>query len=231
MRIGGLQKFSLLDYPGNVAAIVFTQGCVYRCHYCHNPELVLPELFGPTMDEEEVFSFLTTRQGKLDGIVVTGGEPLLQSDLADFLQKVKDLGFLVKLDTTGFSPTKLKALIDDKLVDYVAMDIKAPLEKYSMVVGKTEAFIEGIRESIALLIGSTLAYEFRTTVATELLSLDDILSIGETITGAKRYALQNFVSSKTVDPEFLHATPFPEWAMVELQGKLEREFVGECVLR
>lgn len=141
MQIGGLQKFSLLDYPGKISAVVFTQGCNFRCPYCHNPELVDPARYQECLPEEEIFSFLETRRGKLEAVTVTGGEPTLQKSLAPFLRRIKDMGFLVKLDTNGSRPDVLEELLRQKLIDYIAMDIKAPLEKYEAVTGWKEGNI------------------------------------------------------------------------------------------
>ncbi|OQX50761.1 MAG: anaerobic ribonucleoside-triphosphate reductase activating protein [Candidatus Cloacimonas sp. 4484_209] len=133
MKIGGFQKVSLIDYPGKICAIVFTRGCNFRCPYCHNPELVLPENYSPLIPEEEIFSFLEKRRGKLDAVEITGGEPTLQEDLTEFIRKIKEMGFLVKLDTNGSFPSVLEKVIYSGLVDYIAMDVKAPLEKYRQV--------------------------------------------------------------------------------------------------
>jgi pyruvate formate lyase activating enzyme len=135
MKIGGLQKFSLLDYPGKISAVVFTQGCNFRCPYCHNPELVDPERFQECIPEDEIFAFLETRRGKLEAVTVTGGEPTIQNGLSSFVRRIKDMGFMVKLDTNGSRPEVLEELIRHKLIDYIAMDIKAPLEKYEAVTG------------------------------------------------------------------------------------------------
>ena len=129
MKIGGLQKVSLIDYPGLICATIFLQGCNFRCSYCHNPELVNPQLFSPGLEEKEVLDFLKTRRGTLDGVTITGGEPTIQDDLASFIKKIKKLGFVIKLDTNGSQPQIIKALLDEKLLDFVAMDIKGPLGK------------------------------------------------------------------------------------------------------
>lgn len=173
MQIGGLIKFTLIDYPGVVSAVVFTQGCNFHCRYCHNPELVYPPLFCPAMPEEEVFSFLRRRQGTLQGLVVTGGEPTLQPDLIPFLQAVKELGYLIKLDTNGYKPDVLRQVLEQKLVDYIAMDLKAPLEKYAQITGvKTDE--QTLRQSIDLIKNSNLPHEFRTTYDKEVLTDADI---------------------------------------------------------
>ena len=196
MLIGGLQKSSMLDYPGKIAAIVFTQGCNFRCGYCHNPELLDINVHAPTqISVPAFFDFLKSRQGKLDGVVITGGEPCLQKDLTDFICKIKKLGFLVKLDTNGCFPEKIIELLEKKLIDYIAMDIKAPLEKYHKITG-TIIKQENIEKSIKLIMDSGLEYEFRTTVIKSQLSFDDFKNIAELINGAEKYYLQKFVPSK-----------------------------------
>lgn len=230
MKIGGFQKFSLIDFPEHVAAIVFTQGCMMRCRYCHNPELVLPEQFGACIPSEEVIEFLKSRVGKLNGVVVTGGEPTMHADLPDFLKQIKTLGYAVKLDTYGFSPSMMQEVIEKNLVDYIAMDIKAPLDKYVAVTTRENNPI-ALRKCIQLIMQSGLPYEFRTTITKELLSPEDIIAIAGEIKGARLYALQNFVSSKTIDPLFLTATPFSIQELKHLQEILEERYVQQCIIR
>ena len=185
---------TLLDFPGKVACTVFTGGCNMRCPFCHNAGLVLePNEYGNMTDE--VLEFLPKRVGLLDGVCITGGEPLLQHDIVDFIKKVKELGYLVKLDTNGCYPEKLKELVQNGLVDYVAMDIKNCKEKYPLTVGIENFDISKIEESIAFLIGSGINFEFRTTITAELHTVEDIEKIAEWIKGAPRYFLQNFVDS------------------------------------
>ena len=197
MLIGGLQKSSLLDYPGKIAAILFTQGCNFRCGYCHNPELLnfKSEEIQTDITLNSFYDFLKTRTGKLDGVVITGGEPCLQDDLIEVIQEIKNLGFLVKLDTNGTYPEKIKELFNKNLLDYVAMDIKAPLDKYHKITG-TIINPDNIKSSIDLIINSGIDYEFRTTVLSSQLSFSDFEEIGNLISGAKRYYLQKFVASK-----------------------------------
>jgi len=188
MKIGGLIKFTLIDYPGRVAAVVFTQGCNFRCRYCHNPELVYPHLLQEPMPQEEVLSFLRHRQGTLEGVVVTGGEPTLQPDLLDFLTQVKSLGYFVKLDTNGARPDVLQEAIEKKLVDYIAMDLKAPLEKYALITG-VSCDIATLQRSMQLIKDSGLAYEFRTTYDKEVLTDKDIDALKE-LTKGQPYRVQ-----------------------------------------
>ncbi len=202
MKIGGFIKFSLIDYPGQMAATLFTQGCNYRCPYCHNADLVLPERFNQTIPESEVFDFLENRKGKLKAVVITGGEPTLHSDLGPFLQKIKDLGYLMKLDTNGSNPNVLQELINTKLVDYIAMDIKAPFNKYDFVTGISADF-STIKESIDLITESGIDHVFRTTVVKSLLSLDDIQEMKALVPAGSLYQLQEFVPrANTLDEEY-----------------------------
>lgn len=211
MRIGGLQKLTLLDYPGMVACTVFTEGCNFRCPYCHNASLVLPEEIQGNEEvlEDDFFEFLDRRKGKLDGVCVSGGEPLLQPDINVFIKRIKEKGFKVKLDTNGSFPEKLKQLIDDKLIDFVAMDIKTVPDKYSKVCGISNPPIERIKESVELLKQGRIAYEFRTTVVDELHSAEDLKEIGKWIAGADRYFLQNYEDSGDIvgDSNDLHEVP------------------------
>ncbi len=182
MKLGGMVKFTLIDFPGRPAAIVFTQGCNFRCRYCHNPELVYPHLFTEPFSEDEFFSFLARRQGTLDGVVVSGGEPTLHDDLPRFLLDIKSLGYKVKLDTNGSRPEMLKQLIQDKLVDFIAMDLKAPFDKYALITGvDTNSAI--IEQSIDLIRKSGLPHEFRTTYDKEVLSDEDIATISNAVAG------------------------------------------------
>lgn len=188
MKIGGLVKFTLIDFPGRPAAIVFTQGCNFRCRYCHNPELVYPHLFTEPVAEEEIWSFLQRRQGTLEGVVVSGGEPTLHEDLPVFMARLKQMGYATKLDTNGGRPAMLKELIDKKLVDFIAMDLKAPLEKYALITG-VETNPTVLKESMELIRQSGLEYEFRTTYDKEVLSEADIKELEE-LTQHKNYRVQ-----------------------------------------
>ncbi|HNU96437.1 MAG TPA: anaerobic ribonucleoside-triphosphate reductase activating protein [Candidatus Magasanikbacteria bacterium] len=229
MKIGGLQKFSMIDYPDKIACIVFTQGCNFRCPYCHNPELVKPEMFGESLSEEEFFDFLKERVGKLDAVSITGGEPTLQYDLIEFIKKIRDLGFLIKLDTNGTNPDMLKEIIDQKLVNYLAMDIKAPFSKYEEIT-KMPVNIEKIKQSVEMIKSSGIDYEFRTTLVKKLLSPEDIEQIGRDIAGAKQYFLQKFVSTKTVDEKVLNEETYSEEELENLKERL-KPFVAKCLSR
>lgn len=207
MKIGGLQRVSLNDYPGKICATVFTQGCNFRCPYCHNPELVDPGQYGPVIPEEEVLSFLDKRRGKLEAVTVTGGEPALQGDLGEFLGALKKRGYLVKLDTNGSNPDTLSTMIDRRLVDYIAMDIKGPLDRYGQIAS-VKADTSRIRRSIQLVTTSGIEHEFRTTVVRSQLDLDDLLSMAKLIKKASPYVLQPFVATKTLDGAFLSETSY-----------------------
>ena len=189
--IGGIQKTSLLDFPNKISAIVFTKGCNFNCGYCHNPNLVKPKTQEDIYSTDVFLEFLKKRQGKLDGVVISGGEATLQKDLIPFIKEVKELGFAVKLDTNGYLPDVLENVINQKLVDYIAMDIKAPLDKYSLIT-RVNTDTSKIEKSINLVMESGIDYEFRTTVLKSQLDYNDFEKIGKLIQGAKKYYLQKF---------------------------------------
>ena len=195
VRIHGLQKLAMVDYPGKLAATVFTGGCDLRCPFCHNALLVTRLAETPEIPEGEVLDFLKRRRGLLDGVVLSGGEPLLQPDAADFLQKVRDLGFAVKLDTNGTHPDRLADILDRGLADYVAMDIKNRREKYAETVGVPGFDTAPVEESVRLLTRSGVDHEFRTTLVRELHTAEDLDAIAAWLEGAPKYFLQNFVDS------------------------------------
>ena len=203
MNIAGYEPLTLIDYPGKLATIVFTPGCALRCPYCHNPELIsaVPgsqSEFFTVNHEDEFFDFLAMRRGLLDGVVITGGEPTLQPDLLDFIRRVKDLGFLVKLDTNGIFPDKVQAILETGLVDYWAMDIKHAPGKYHLASGRNVP-IEQFEQSVKLLMSSGVPYEFRTTVVPSIHEPEDFITIGEWIFGAENYFLQAFRPIKVAD--------------------------------
>ena len=229
MVIGGFQRFSLIDYPGKICAIIFTQGCNFRCPYCHNPELVNARRPQHPIPEEDVFSFLKKRRNKLDAVVITGGEPILQVDLLEFLEKIKTMGYLIKLDTNGSDPRVIEKIIDRRLADYLAMDVKAPLEKYQEITNSNIDYDE-IKQSIRLIMHSGIDYEFRTTIVKSQLSEENILEIGKLIRGAKLYVLQRFVPSKVIDPKFLNELTFSDGKLKALQDTL-KDLVVQCIVR
>ena len=219
MKIGGFQKVSLIDYPGRISAVVFTQGCNFRCPFCHNPELVDPERFEDLIPEAEILSFLQRRRGRLDAVVITGGEPTMQPELVPFITQLRALGFQVKLDTNGALPDRLEEMLDRKLLDYVAMDLKAPLERYGEVT-KTKTDQQHIRRSISLIMGSGVDYEFRTTAVKSLLDPADLEQIGRLIPGAKRFVLQKFVPTKTLDRNYLGESSYTDGELKAIVEKL-----------
>ncbi|MDD3347102.1 anaerobic ribonucleoside-triphosphate reductase activating protein [Oscillibacter sp.] len=204
MRICGLQKLSMVDYPGKLAATVFTGGCNLRCPFCHNALLVTRLEESPALESGDILSFLSTRRNLLDGVVLSGGEPLLHAGAADFLREVRALGFSVKLDTNGCYPDALGNLLSQGLVDYVAMDIKNCRERYPETVGVPDFDIAPVEESIRLLRRSGVSFEFRTTAVRELHTAADIRAIGAWLAGAKRYCLQTFVDSGNLIASGLH---------------------------
>jgi pyruvate formate lyase activating enzyme len=204
MKIHGLQKMTLLDYPGKVACTVFFGGCDMRCPFCHNAEL-LDGSAPPVMDEQELLSFLKKRKGLLDGVAITGGEPLLQKDLSSLLGRIRDLGYPVKLDTNGTHPERLYSMIVKGLVQYTAMDIKNAPDRYAETVGLSSFDMAPVRESVSLLMEDRIDYEFRTTVVAELHDDNCFDQIGKWIRGAKRYYLQRFTDRNSVPFAGLHA--------------------------
>ena len=231
MQIGGLQKLTLIDYPGRLAATVFLCGCNFRCPWCYSSELVLPEKIKnqPKISEKEFFDFLKERKTLLEGLVLCGGEPTYHKELPDLIKKIKKLGFLVKLDTNGSNPKMIKKLIDNKLIDYVAMDVKLPKEKYPKIYGK-RVKIKNIEESIKILKEGKIDGEFRTTIVPKILQKEDILKIARWIRPAKKYYLQNFRPEKTVDPKFEKIKPYPQEYLLEIQKAIS-PFFETCQVR
>ena len=209
MRLAGLQKLTLLDFPGQIACTVFTPGCNLRCPFCHNPDLVLPPLLSEEdlLPEETFFDFLQKRRGKLTGVAVTGGEPTLQPDLPQFLSRIREMGFGVKLDTNGFRPQVLKEIVNAGLVDYVAMDVKNCPGKYAMTTGipekRTGELWDTVLESIFFLMEGHVAYEFRTTVVGGLHTTEDILQLAQLLRGADQWYLQQYHPAEDVVGDFL----------------------------
>lgn len=244
MQIHGFNKTTLLDYPEHIAATVFTGGCNFRCPFCHNGELVLDPGCQPLISEEEVLSYLKKRQGILQGVCVTGGEPTLQKDLKDFLRKIKELGYPIKLDTNGYMTGVLWDLLQEKLIDYVAMDIKASRENYAAAVGLRHMDISRIEESIGILKSSGLPYEFRTTVVKGIHRVEEFEDIGKWIAGCPAYYLQNYEENEnclyrmiqTAESDNVKqggADPFGAFSREELEqmAELARKYVGKVILR
>lgn len=195
MQIHGLNKTTLLDYPGRVASTIFTGGCNFRCPFCHNAGLVLNPDGEPVIPEEEVLAHLRKRQGILEGVCITGGEPCIQSDLREFIEKIRALNYPIKLDTNGYRPDILKSLVNDGLIDYVAMDIKSSPSGYAEAAGLDALDMDRIRESVHFLMDGPVEYEFRTTVVKELHAKEDFLEIGKWLSGCRAYYLQAYVDS------------------------------------
>ena len=229
MLIGGLQKFTLIDYPDKTACIVFLSGCNFRCPWCYSPELVLPEKIEkhPKIKEEEIFSFLSERKDKLDGVVLCGGEPTIHREIIDFSRKIKEMGFLLKLDTNGSNPEMIKRLMEKELIDYIAMDVKLPFSRYQEI---SSIDFEKIKESIRIIKESSVDYEFRTTVVPGIHTENDIAEIARSIEGAKKYFLQNFFPDKTLDSSFLRKKPFSKEELDKLKEKAA-PFVKMCQVR
>jgi pyruvate formate lyase activating enzyme len=244
MFIGGLERLTLIDYPDKLACTVFLTGCNFRCPWCYSPELVLTERIEiqPKMSEKEFFKFLSERRNLLEGCVVCGGEPTIHKDLRRFIKKIKRMGYAVKLDTNGFNPEVLRNLIYEKLIDYVAMDIKAPLgfksripnfksqtnskfqiPKYNKAAG-VKVNLKDIKKSIEILKSSGIDYEFRTTVVPGIHTKKDILAIAKEISPAKRYYLQNFRGEKNLDPKFEEISPYPNGYILNIIKKISSSF-------
>jgi len=225
MLIGGYQKITLIDYPGKIAATVFTVGCSFRCPFCHNPELVLNSQFttNRTM-EKEFFKFLQKRKGKIEGVCITGGEPTIQTDIVDFIKKIKKLGFLVKLDTNGTRPDVLKKLLDLKLLDFIAMDIKNQLRKYDQTVGMEKVDKDRIKLSVDLIRNSRIPYEFRTTVVPGLHKEKDFLEIGKWLNGADRYYLQKYREDRILDLNLKKKTQGKKIDLKKIKKSIEKYF-------
>lgn len=230
MLIGGLQKLSLLDFPEKIACIIFTSGCNFRCPYCHNSGLVT-KMKDPFLPEEEVFNFLKKRQKLLDGVVITGGEPLLQKDIIPFIKKVKKLGYLIKLDTNGSYPEVLKSLVEEKLIDYVAVDIKNTKELYNQTCGLTRdnsrsglpsINFDKLEETIKFLLSDEIDYEFRTTVVKELHTEKSLAALSTWVGTAKRHYLQNFNDSGSVIKSGLHS--YTETELKEIYKNIAPKF-------
>lgn len=230
MRIGGIQRTSLIDYPRKISTIIFTQGCNFRCRYCYNSKLVLEEFFEKPIEEDEIFSFLEKRKNNIDGVVISGGEPTIHNDLPIFIKKIKEMGFLVKIDTNGTYPKMIEYLISENLVDYVAMDIKASIEKYEKIT-QVNVDKNNILKTIEILMNSDIEYEFRTTYVKSLLSLDDFIKIGEMIKKAKLYVIQPFLPTKTLVDASLQNEERPSIEEINKIAEIMKKYVEKCEVR
>jgi pyruvate formate lyase activating enzyme len=250
MQIGGLQRLTLIDYPGKIACTVFLIGCNFRCSWCYSAELVLPEKIKkqPRISEKDFFDFLKERKGLLEGVVICGGEPTINKELPNFIKKIKKLGYLIKLDTNGSNPGILKKLIVQKLIDYVAMDIKTPIgvkiqntkcesqndkskfkNKYELATG-IKINLKNIRKSVELIKNSGIDYKFRTTVVPTIHTKEDILQIAKDIAPARAYYLQNFRPEKTIDPSFIKIKPYSDKIFLEIKKEIAK-FFKICEIR
>ena len=227
MIINGFQKLTLLDFPGHVACTIFTGGCNFRCPFCHNASLVVGEA-SEKYEEDEILAYLKKRKGILDGVAISGGEPLLQKDIIQFMKKVKDLGFKIKLDTNGSFPEKLSEIIDSGLCDYIAVDIKNSPNKYAETVGRMGYTAERIEETIRLLASGNIPYEFRTTVVKELHDENDIAEIGRWISGCDRWYLHSFVDSGDLICSDMHGV---DADMMKQYIEIARKYVSSACLR
>ena len=233
MYFAGLQKFTLLDYPEKVACTVFTYGCNFRCPFCHNPELVWKNENPNIFSEDQIYDFMKTRIGKLDGIAVTGGEPLLHyKDLMSFLKRIKDLGFGIKVDTNGSLPKALEESIALGVVDYWAMDVKSDEDSYSTLIGGNFVTFEKIARSMKLIRESGADYEFRTTVLKGLHTEKTMHNIGKLVANTKRFTIQNYRHGKTLDPEYNSSRfEFNPDELTRFKEILEEYNIGTIIVR
>lgn len=222
MLLGGFQKLTLIDYPGKIATTVFTVGCSFRCPFCHNPELVLSPGVSSNV-EKEFFEFLEKRKGKLEGVCITGGEPTIQPDLTDFIKKIRNLGYFVKLDTNGSRPDVVRNIIKEKLADFIAMDIKGTPEKYKETTGG-KADIERIKLSVDLIKNSGIPYEFRTTVVPGIHEESDFDEIAKWIGGSMAYYLQAYQETKILDPNLKKITKGKMINLEKIRNNIQRNF-------
>ena len=228
MKIGGIQKTSLLDYPDKICAIIWTVGCNFRCPFCYNKDLVLNQI--ESLNENEILSFLKKRKGKLDALCISGGEPLLNDDIFYFIEKVKKLNYLIKIDTNGYFPNKLKNLINENLVDYVSMDVKAPKNKYNILSG-VNVDISKINESINILKNDAFDYEFKTTVVPGYLDKEDIIKIAKWLDGSNRYYIQQFKRNYSmISSEMKKIKPYTKTYLNEILTEI-KPFFNNCKLR
>lgn len=236
MIISGIQKFSTLDFPDYISSIVFIPYCNFRCKYCHNSEFVIPEeiekIKNTFIPEKVFFNFLKKRKGKIDGVVITGGEPTMQKDLKSFILKIKKEGFLVKLDTNGTNPDLIKDLLDRKIIDYIAMDVKAPLNKYKEIID-VDIDTDLIKKSIDIIKVSEVKHEFRTTIEKSLLDYEDIMEIGKLISGCMKYALQKVKINENVlnkNYKFLGSYT-DEWFLQVRKMLIDEHYIDDCEIR
>ena len=229
MLIGAIDKFTLIDFPGHIAAIIFTQGCNFRCPFCHNPELVLPEKFEKPISLKEVLTFLEKRKNLLDGVEFTGGEPTLHKDLLEIMRMIKEMGYAIKLDTNGTNPLILKKAFSEKLIDYVAMDVKSSFEKYNEIAG-VSVDTENLKKSVELIKKYAPEYEFRTTVINGFHNKEEMEKIGKIVENAKQYFIQKPHFDKTVSENF-SCPPFKLGTLEQFCKIIKAHNVENCAIR
>ncbi len=233
MEFKGFIKTSVIEYPGKIVSLVFVGGCNFRCPFCQNPDLVLDSRSLPSTGEKEVIDHLLSKRKWLDGLVITGGEPMLEKDLPNFLSKIKKEGFLVEIETNGTNPGMLRDLVKRSLVDYLALDIKAPFEweKYRKVAGIVDDNLFGkVKESVKILLSSNIDYELRTTVVPGLVDQEDLISIARSFESVKKYVLQQFVPKITLDKQYEKIKPYSKDKLEEMKEKIA-DYVEFCEIR
>jgi pyruvate formate lyase activating enzyme len=233
MEFKGFVKTSLIEYSGKVVSVAFVGGCNFRCPFCQNPDLVLNSRSIPSISEKEVIDHLLSKRKWLDGLAITGGEPMLKEDLPHFVSKIKKEGFLVEIETNGTNPGMLEDLLERRLVDYLALDIKAPFkwEKYRKAAGiADEKLFEKVKESVKILLRSNIDYELRTTVVPGLVDQEDVISIPERIKGARKYVLQQFMPRVTLDKQYEKIKPYSKDKLEEMKEKIT-DYVEFCEIR
>jgi len=228
MILGGFQKNSLIDFPGKISSVIFTRGCNFKCPYCHNPELIPFQKTDSDIDPDEIFSFLKARKGFIDAVVITGGEPCLQKNIFEFAEKIKKMGFLLKLDTNGSRPDILEKLLNKNFLDLVAMDVKTPFDQYNKIITNEKSIETNLRKSINLIMNSKINYYFRTTCAKPFVTKKNFTEIIKEIKGAKKYSLQKFKNKKVLNPEFFEGIDqLPDNDFKNLKTKAE-QYMQEC---
>jgi len=234
MIIKGFIGTSLIDYPGTITCVVFFGKCNYKCPFCHNYELVLDKYIdkNPDIPVDEIIKKISVRVKFIEGVVITGGEPTINSNLIDFIKKIKNINYplRIKLDTNGYNPGLLKKIIDNKLIDYVALDIKSSKDKYQYATSVKDSY-SNVYESIKILLSSNIDYEFRTTVVPKIVEREDLIKIGETIKGCRKYVLQQFNNENTLDTAFSCIKPYPNSFFIEIQKYLKENFGLNAILR
>jgi len=233
MEFKGIQKISLIEYPGKIVSVAFVGGCNFRCPFCQNPDLVTGFEDLPSITEEKVIEYLVSRRKWLDGLAITGGEPTIYEDLPNFMERVRREGFLVEMETNGTNPRMIRDLVKDDVVSYIALDIKAPLiwENYKKAAGiKDKDLFEKVKETVEILSTSNIDYELRTTIVPNLLDEEDIIAIATQIRGAKRYVLQQFRNEKTLDENYKRVKPYPKKKLERIKAQIQGYF-QECEVR